>query len=246
MATVSKVSPMRVGTCPHGNPIGACPICNGMGGGGGKKADFSAKVGEMSYAQCLAIGNMLKAQKQRRLDAKNDFVKMQEQVAIFYKNMNTMLQKIQTILQNVFNKLPDGVKTAIKNIANTVIMPALNFLKNVFNNIKNLVNNAFQQLKGMLKEACDRFAGIIDELKNFFEKQIAEKFNEIKTKLFKLFGFANANSEQEHENQKVSKEEKLLNELNKIKDWVKKLFKNNKKKKKGKNKNGKQHSQHKH
>ena len=47
------------------------------------------------------------------------------------------------------------------------------------------------------------------------------------------------------ENQKVSKEEKLLNELNKIKDWVKKIF-NNKKKKKGKKKNGKQRSQHKH
>ena len=25
----------RVGTCPHGLPLGACPICNGMGGGGG-------------------------------------------------------------------------------------------------------------------------------------------------------------------------------------------------------------------
>lgn len=245
MVTVSKVSPMRVGTCPHGNPIGACPICNGMGGGGGKKADFSAKVGEMSYAQCLAIGNMLKTQKQRRLDAKNDFVMMQQKVSSFYKNMNTMLQKIQTILQNAFNKLPDGVKTAIKNIANTLIMPALNFLKNVFNNIKNVLNNAFQQIKGMLKEACDRFAGIIGELKNFFEKQIAEKFNEIKTKLFKLFGFSNANFEQGQENQKVSKEEKLLNELNKIKDWVKKIF-NNKKKKKGKKKNGKQRSQHKH
>lgn len=245
MVTVSKVSPLRVGTCPHGNPIGACPICNGMGGGGGKKADFSAKVGEMSYAQCLAIGNMLKAQKQRRLDAKNDFVMMQQKVSSFYKNMNTMLQKIQIILQNTFNKLPDGVKTAIKNIANTLMMPALNFLKNVFNNIKNILNNAFQQIKGMLKEACDRFAGIIGELKNFFEKQIAEKFNEIKTKLFKLFGFSNANFEQGQENQKVSKEEKLLNELNKIKDWVKKIF-NNKKKKKGKKKNGKQRSQHKH
>lgn len=245
MATVSKVSPIRVGTCPHGNPIGACPICSGMGGGGGKKADFSAKVGEMSYAQCLAIGNMLKAQKQRRLDAKNDFVQMQQQIAVFYKNMNNMLQKIQTVLLNAFNKLPDGIKTNIKNIINTFVMPTFNFFKNVFNNIKNIINNTFQQIKGMIKEACDRFIGIMGELKNFFEKQIVEKFNEIKNKLFKLFGFANVSSEQGQENQKVSKEEKLLNELNKIKDWVRKLFNNNKKKK-GKNKNGKQHSQHKH
>ena len=60
-----------------------------------------------------------------------------------------------------------------------------------------------------------------------------------------FFGFANVNNEQVQENQKVSKEEKLLNELNKIKDWVRKIFNNNKRKK-GKNKNGKQHSQHKH
>lgn len=245
MATVPKVSPMRIGTCPHGNPIGACPICSGMGGGGGKKADFSAKPGEMSYAQCLAIGNMLKAQKQRRLDAKNDLIQMQQHVAAFYKNMNNMLQKIQMILVNSFNKLPDGVKTVIKNVVNNFVMPTVNFMKNVFNNVKNFINNTFQQIKGMLKEACDRFVGIMGELKNFFEKQIVEKFNEMKTKLFKLFGFSNANSNQEHEQQKVSKEEKLLNELNKIKDWVKRLFNHNKKKK-GKNKNGKQRSQHKH
>ena len=245
MATVPKVSPIKVGLCPHGFPMGACPICSGMGGGGGKKADFSAKPGEMSYAQCLAIGNMLKAQKQKRLDAKNEIAQMQQHIAAFYKNMNNMIQKFQMILLNSYNKLPDGVKTSIKNVVNNVIMPTLNFLKSVFNNIKNIVNNTLQRIKGMLKEACDRFVGIMGEIKNFIEKQIVEKFSELKDKLFKLFGYSNANSNQEHEHQKVSKEEKLLNRLNKIKDWTKNLF-DKKKHKKGRNKNGKQHSQHKH
>ena len=154
------------------------------------------------------------------------------------------LKSIYKVL-NAFNKLPDGVKTNVKNIINTLVIPTFNFFKNVFNNIKNIINNTFQQIKGMIKEACDRFIGIMGELKNFFERQIVNKFNEIKNKLFKLFGFANVNNEQVQENQKVSKEEKLLNELNKIKDWVRKIFNNNKRKK-GKNKNGKQHSQHKH
>lgn len=34
-ATVARGSNNRIGTCPHGLPMGACPICNGMGGGGG-------------------------------------------------------------------------------------------------------------------------------------------------------------------------------------------------------------------
>ena len=54
-----KTNNSRVGTCPHGLPLGACPICNGMGSGGAKKADFSAKPGEMSWSQCAAIGAFL-------------------------------------------------------------------------------------------------------------------------------------------------------------------------------------------
>lgn len=242
MAAINKVSPIKVGTCPHGLPMGACPICNASGGAGSmKKADFSAKPGEMSYAQCLAIGNMLKAQKQRREDAKQDIIQMQQQLALFYKNMNNMIQKFQMILVNSYNKLPDGVKTIIKNVANNVIMPTLNFVRNVFNNIKNYINNTYQQIKGMLKEACDRFVGMLGEIKNFFEKQILEKLDNIKNRLYKLFGFSNVNSEQNNDEKKVSKEEKLLNKLNKIKDWLKNIFK---KKKENKNKNKHKHKKH--
>lgn len=52
----------KIGTCPHGLPQGACPICSGMSGGM-KKTDFSAKPGEMSWNECAAIGAFLKAQK---------------------------------------------------------------------------------------------------------------------------------------------------------------------------------------
>ena len=50
----------NIGTCPHGLPLGSCPICNGMAGGGMKKADFSAKPGEMSWNEGAAIGAFLK------------------------------------------------------------------------------------------------------------------------------------------------------------------------------------------
>ena len=61
----------NTGTCPHGLPIGACPICNGMGGGlKSQKADFSAKPGEMSWNECAAIGAMMRAAKlQKQLNA---------------------------------------------------------------------------------------------------------------------------------------------------------------------------------
>ena len=36
-ASLSRASHNKIGTCPHGLPMGACPICNGMGGGGSVK-----------------------------------------------------------------------------------------------------------------------------------------------------------------------------------------------------------------
>ena len=58
----NNVNTKPPGTCPHGLPVGACPICSGMGGGGAKKADSTAKPGEMSWNECYAIGQMMKAQ----------------------------------------------------------------------------------------------------------------------------------------------------------------------------------------
>ena len=77
-----QTTTLKAGTCPHGLPLGACPICNGMGGGGGmRKADFSAKPGEMSWNECAAIGAFLKAQAnaraQRQQDAQNYALQMQ-------------------------------------------------------------------------------------------------------------------------------------------------------------------------
>ena len=63
----------RIGSCPHGLPAGACPICSGMGGGGAKKADFSAKPGEMSWNECAAIGAFLRAQKAAHQAKEADF-----------------------------------------------------------------------------------------------------------------------------------------------------------------------------
>ena len=54
--TAVQTNSARVGTCPHGLPLGACPICIGMGGGGMKKPDVSATPGEMSWNECAAIG----------------------------------------------------------------------------------------------------------------------------------------------------------------------------------------------
>ena len=71
MSTAVHARPHKAGTCPHGMPLGACPICNGMAGGNStSKRDIPRNVGEMSYNQCAAIGAMLRAQKNAKAQAK--------------------------------------------------------------------------------------------------------------------------------------------------------------------------------
>ena len=57
--------------CPHGFPVGACPICSGMGGGGKSKDRDKARVpGEMTYNECLAEWHRMQAQKEAKQQAK--------------------------------------------------------------------------------------------------------------------------------------------------------------------------------
>ena len=57
---VTNVNKINTGLCPHGLPPGACPICSNMGGTF-RQSDRNRNLGEMTYHECVMIGNMLKA-----------------------------------------------------------------------------------------------------------------------------------------------------------------------------------------
>ena len=105
--TAVKTNSARVGTCPHGLPLGACPICNGMGGGGGmKKADFSAKPGEMSWNECAAIGAFLKAQQQAKLARQQDALNFAQNIQAFQNSLMNASQRLASIGQLITQNMP--------------------------------------------------------------------------------------------------------------------------------------------
>ena len=68
------------GKCPHGLPIGACPICSGMGGGSIKKDRDKPRVaGEMSYNECMAEWMKILAAKDAKIQAKIDRIEINQQ-----------------------------------------------------------------------------------------------------------------------------------------------------------------------
>lgn len=182
--TALQTNSARVGTCPHGLPLGACPICNGMSGGGGlKKADFSAKPGEMSWNECAAIGAFLKAQQQAKAQRQEDAQNFALRVQAFQNALMNSSQKLANIAQFLTNNTPAIIAKPINFVLNTVLGNALKTISN----IPKTISNAIQTIQQKLADISDKLTAIIGELKASIEKKISEAFKDLKKKVKSLF-----------------------------------------------------------
>ena len=174
----------RIGTCPHGLPQGACPICNGMGGGGGmRKADFSAKPGEMSWNECAAIGAFLKAQQNAKLQRQQDAQNFAQQAVAFQNAMNKASQNISMLARFFWVNTPAIIARPVNFILNTVIGGTLNAIRS----FPQTVQIAFQNFGQKLADISDKLAAVYGEVKTAIAKKISESINELKKKVKSLF-----------------------------------------------------------
>lgn len=173
----------RVGTCPHGLPLGACPICNGMGGGGMKKADFSAKPGEMSWNECAAIGAFLKAQQNAKLQKQQDAQTFAQNVQAFQNALMNSSQKLANIAQFFTNNTP----VIIAKPANFVLNTVLGGIIRTIASIPTAISNTIQTIQQKLADISDKLTALMGELKASIEKKISEAFKDLKKKVKSLF-----------------------------------------------------------
>lgn len=219
-ATVTRGSNSRIGTCPHGLPLGACPICNGMGGGGGIKKDNKPK--EMSYNECYAVWQMMKAQKAAHKQTMQLFAA---------QDLSTKLNKIQEqinamkiAIQN--SNLPKPVIQAFNILANSVLTPLVKAAQSITNTLQNIANTVMKtlsEIKQKMVDIADKLTAMFGEAKAALQKKINEKFKDIKKKIFNLFGLANVDDEEDEEAKKIE-ESKRLFELNTAKEALFQLF----------------------
>ena len=178
MPSLSSIqSNNRIGCCPHGLPQGACPICSGMGGGmgGAKKADFSAKPGEMSWNECAAIGAFLKAQKNAQLQRQQDAQNFAQNAKLFQNNLMNMSQKLANIAQFFTQNTPPIIAKPVGFVLNTILGAPIRFVANIPNIIQKFV------------DISDKLTAMMGELKNSIEKKISESFGNFKKKVKSLF-----------------------------------------------------------
>ena len=222
--TTISTNNSRIGTCPHGLPIGACPICNGMGGGGGiKKADFSAKPGEMSWNECAAIGAFLKAQANAKAQRQQDIQNFALQMQNFQNTMSNARLKVAELAQFFNNNTPSIIAKPANFIINTIIGGTINMIKNVPQTIANTI----QTIQQKLADISDKLTAMMGELKASIEKKISETFNELKKKVKSLFGIFKP-LDADNDEKQIDETKKTFELRTFIHDLYKKLTENEK------------------
>lgn len=205
----------KIGTCPHGLPQGACPICSGMGGGM-KKADFSAKPGEMSWNECAAIGAFLKAQKNARLQREQDAQNFANNIKVF---QNTLMNASQR-LANIGGFFAQNTPTIIARPVNFVLNTVLGGIVRTIANIPSTISNIIQTVQQKLADISDKLTAMVGEFKASIEKKISESLKTLKKKIKSIFSIFNS--------QNIDNEEKQIDETKKtfkLKTFIHDLYK---------------------
>ena len=209
----------KIGGCPHGLPAGACPICSGMGGGGMKKADFSAKPGEMSWNECAAIGAFLRAQKAAQQAKEADFQAHIQALQSFKNTMANAAQRTAEFAQMIQNTMPPIIAKPVAFVLN-VISKALNFIQNLPTNIANFVQNIAQKLT----DIASKLTAVYGELKAAISEKLSkpiQKFKEKIKSIFKIF----KSSEADDDDKKVEEAKRTFE----LKTFIHKLYRKLKK-----------------
>lgn len=207
------VQKSKIGTCPHGLPAGACPICSGMGGGGGGCSTKRAQnPGEMSWDQCYSVWQQMLKAKDLQAQRKEQALQAQMQQAIsFTAKMDNAAQR----LANLAQKLTDFAKTGqMQNLqlpkviakplalAAQIAVPILNAAKNVVI----IAQKALNFIQTKLADISDKLNAIFGELKNSTEKKISDALKDFKKKFKSIFGIT----------EPIDDEEKRLEESKRI------------------------------
>lgn len=213
----------KVGSCPHGLPPGACPICNGMTGGNSTtKRDVPRNVGEMTYNQCAAIGAMLRAQKNAKAQANAAQQARMDALAEFQKNIANTHQRIIQYAQMIENTMPAIIAKPIAFVLNTVVG---NVLKLV-HNIPNVINNITQFISQKFADISDKLTAIYGELKASVGEKISKFLSDTKKKLKSLF-FIFGTNETDDEEKKIEEAKRTFE----LKTFIQKRFEKSNKEK---------------
>ena len=182
--------------CPHGFPIGACPICSGMGGSSRQDKNKPRVAGEMSYNECLAQWHRIQARKEAKIQERLDRIE-QAQNKLILNRIMAGLDKVSKNINDFVEKIepmPQIIKIPIKIFINVIIKPILN----IISKIPEIIGNIKISISDFISSVSEKMASVLGEIKNFINFQIENKLK----KPIKLF-LSLFTEEEENENHHV-------------------------------------------
>lgn len=218
---VQNNSKVGGGLCPHGLPPSACPICSGgMGGASQKRADHTAKPGEMSWNECAAIGAMMRAQKlakQRNIQANENRLM---QIAKFESQMMNVSQKLANLAVIISKNTPAIISKPVNFILNKMASPLVNMAKNLPVNMMKAMDN----LKQKFVDIQDKLNAMFGEMKISVEKKFSDTLANFKKK-FKMIFEVEEPSRADDEDKKVEEDKRAFEVKTFINDLYNKITK---------------------
>ncbi len=199
--------------CPHGFPVGMCPICSG-GGGVSKDKNKPRVPGEMSYNECMAAWIKIQAAKEARIQERIERAEMAKQRLLESRAM-LGLDKIDKVLDKILEPLPQIIKTPLK-FASLAVISLILKIPVIIKNIQNFAQNLFTNLSNFIFSTGEKLASIFGEIKNFANDFLKNKFKKTKEKLKTILTLFTESEEGEGENR-----EKIKNILEIILEKIK-------------------------
>lgn len=204
--------------CPHGFPVGTCPICSGMMGGASKNRNKPRVAGEMSYNECLAEWHRILAKKEaKELKQANEFEALRQN--LFSKKISegiiNLSKKFDKFTQQI-RTLPAILKAPAKIFSSLILRPIVNLMTK----IPSLINNVqmfFDNIKTFTSSVSEKMASVFGEIKNFIDDAFVKKYKKALKTILSLF--AGEQDEESEEAKKLNKKElkKILKSIFKIK-----------------------------
>ena len=224
-AHMSQVNNNRANTCPHGLPLGACPICNGMGGGSSsRKIDEPRRPGEMTYQECYAQWKQMQRAQAADKAAQEAMLKNAELAAQLQKQLAGLTDKAINVLNNIENALPKPVAKVFSAISNNILKPLLNIIKEFPQIIKNLPN-ALDTIKNELLKAQEKLSALLGEVQNFIEKKISDSVKNLKKRFRRLLSVLSFDEDFEDEEEFDEELSVFKNfEIENLKEAIRKLI----------------------
>lgn len=202
------------GGCPHGSPAGTCPICTGMGGGGGssiKQKPTPKELGLLTWADLLPVWYAMQAAKLRK---ENDqkLEKLMEMKTALEKNSiyQTTIKFIDTKIMPLVKLLDSKVLTPLAKNANQVMQAVNTFFTELKTQIiqqlakagvviSQKLNELLDKLKQMpeiFKNAMAQFLSNIKEKEKALREFLLDMADKFKKRIFHLIEMVDASMEQ--------------------------------------------------